>query len=88
MSSTRNNEISRIIIEMPKTQHTKLKMRAAMLGKSMKEIILDALELTDACLQSNHYPNKETLKALKDIEEGKNLTKYESLEDFAKKLGL
>lgn len=32
-------------------------------------------------------PNKATLKAMKDAEEGKNLTTYESLDDFFKKMG-
>jgi len=65
MSSSRN-EFSRIIVEMPKEQHRRLKSRAAMLGKSMKDIILESLEATEECLQSDHYPNKTTLKAVED----------------------
>ena len=33
-------------------------------------------------------PNKTTLKAIKDAEEGKNLTTYESLDDFFKEMGV
>lgn len=32
-------------------------------------------------------PNKATLKAMKDAEEGNDLTTYESLDDFFKKMG-
>lgn len=87
MASPRN-DISRIIIEMPKEQHKRLKSRAALLGKSMKDIILESLEATEACLQSDHYPNKTTLKAIENVEKGKNLFEIEDLNAFKKKLGL
>ncbi len=32
-------------------------------------------------------PNKTTLKTMKDTDEGKNLTTYESLDDFFKEIG-
>ncbi len=86
MSVPRNN-ISRIIIEIPKEQHRKLKSRAAILGKSMREVIMEALEAYDECLKSEHIPNKETIKSLKNIEKRKNLTEI-SLEEFSKKLGI
>ncbi|MBI3379117.1 MAG: type II toxin-antitoxin system antitoxin, RelB/DinJ family [Nitrospirae bacterium CG_4_10_14_3_um_filter_44_29] len=33
-------------------------------------------------------PNKATLKAMKDADEGKNLTTYDSVDDFFKKMGV
>jgi DNA-damage-inducible protein J len=33
-------------------------------------------------------PNKATLKAMKDADEGKNLTAYNSVDDFFKKMGV
>jgi DNA-damage-inducible protein J len=33
-------------------------------------------------------PNKATLKAMKDADEGKNLTTYDSVDDFFKKIGV
>lgn len=33
-------------------------------------------------------PNKATLKAMKDADEGKNLTTYGSVDDFFKKMGV
>ena len=87
MASPRN-EISRIIIEMPKEQHKRLKMRAAMLGKSMKDIILESLEATEECLNSDHYPNKTTLKTIESAKKGKNIFEVQDLKAFKKKLGL
>ena len=84
---TPKEELSRIIIELPKEQHRKLKSRAAILGKSMREVILEALKATDVCLHSDHFPNKETQKSLKNIEEGKNLTEID-LSELSKKLGM
>ena len=81
-------ELSRITIEIPKTEHKKLKARAAILGKSMKDIILEMIRISDACLDSDHKPNKETLKSIKNIEVGKNITEIKSLEALAKKFGL
>ncbi len=83
----RKDEFSRIIIELPKEQHRKIKSRAAFLGKTIREMVLESLEATDACAYSKHKPNAQTKKSLKNIEEGKNLTEI-SLEDLAKKLGL
>ena len=54
----------------------------------MRSIILEAIESIDACQSSSHIPNKETKKSLENIEHGKNLTEYENVEDFFKKMGL
>ena len=56
--------------------------------QTVKDIILESLEATEECLLSNHSPNKETQKSLKNIEAGKDLIERDSLEAFAKKLGL
>jgi len=42
----RNNDLLRITLDIPKKIHRQLKARAAILGKSMRTIILEALELT------------------------------------------
>lgn len=82
------NEVSRITIDLPKEQHKKLKSRAAMLGKSMREMVVEAIEAMDACASSNHRPNKKTIKAIKDTEKSIGLIKGKEAEKFAKKLGL
>ncbi len=82
------SDLSRITIDIPKEAHRRLKSRAALLGKSMREVILEALELTEECLYSEHIPNKKTLKAIKDAEDGKGLVKGKKAEAFSKKFGL
>lgn len=82
------NELSRITIEIPKAHHKKLKAQAAILGKSMRDIILEALEIHEACLYSSHEPNAITIQSLKNIKDGKHLTSIESIEELAKQFGL
>jgi len=82
------NELSRLTIDIPKVLHKRLKTRAALSGKSMRDMVLDALEASDICQYSDHHPNKETLEAIENVEKGKNLTEYESLDDLFKKLGI
>lgn len=84
----RNNDLSRITLDIPRKVHIKLKARAAILGKSMRAIILEALELTEECRNSDHIPNKETRKTIENIKKGKNLTKVKSARDLFKKLEL
>jgi antitoxin component of RelBE/YafQ-DinJ toxin-antitoxin module len=79
------NELSRITIDIPKLDHKKLKAMAAILGKSMQTIVR---ELIEECLKSSHYPNKTTIKAIKDAQAGKGLVKSDSLDDLFKKLGI
>jgi hypothetical protein len=62
--------------------------KTILLGKSMKLLILNALEAIDICKKSEHITNAQTRKSLKNIEEGKNLTEYTSLQDFFKKMGI
>lgn len=57
---------SQILISLPKEQHRRLKMRAAALGTSMRQVVLEALEALDICDMSSHYPNEETQKVLKE----------------------
>lgn len=79
-----SNSTSRITIDIPRENHRKLKAIAALYGKSMKEIVV---ELIENCLIEK-IPNAETIKALKNAQEGKNLVKDESFEDFFKRFGV
>ena len=74
----------RITIDIPKKEYKKLKILAALLGISMKEFIMDSLHET---FKSRIY-NKKTLKAIRETEEGKNLKKFDSLEDMFEDLGI
>lgn len=80
------NELSHILIALPKEQHKRLKVSAAAMGKTMREVILEALDALDICSLSSHYPNEETRQVLDEIKEKKALIKAKSTEDFLKKI--
>lgn len=78
-------EVSRITIDIPKTSHRRLKAMAAVLGKSMRELVVESIE---EHLEKTALPNKETIKAIKNIEAGKGLVKAKNAKDLFKKLGI
>lgn len=80
--------LSRITIDIPKTEHKKIKATAALLGVSMRELILEAIHSIEECLKSDHIPNKKTLKAIEDAAKGKGLIRGKKAEEISKKLGL
>ncbi|MBA3954398.1 hypothetical protein H0X48_03720 [Candidatus Dependentiae bacterium] len=82
------NGLSRISIDIPKIQHKKLKRLAAELGVSMRQIVLEALELVEECKYGNHEPNEETIKAIEEVKARKKLIKAENAEDLFEKLGI
>lgn len=83
------DESSRIItIDMPKAMHTRLKAHADALGKSMQEVILDAIEATETCRSCAHVPNKKTREAIRAAEKGRGLVEVKNIEDLLKKLGI
>lgn len=72
-------------IDLPQETHKRLKALAALRGKSMREIVEEFIE---DHLYSRNVPNAETLRVMKEVEEGIGLIKCDSLEDLHKKLGL
>lgn len=83
------NEITRLTIDIPTNEHKKLKSIAALTGKSMKEVLLQALEYVDIeCLTSDHIPNFETIKAIEKVQRGEDLVKAKDINDLFKKLGI
>jgi len=83
-------ETSRVSLDFPKELHRKVKSVAAFQGKSMRDFIVDVLiqsmEESQAPCPHDHKPNKRLLKALKNVEEGKNLVECIDAEDLFKKL--
>ena len=75
--------LSRITIDIPIESHKRLKVMATLLGKSMREIVVESIEE-----RLNKYPNKETLKTIKDIENKKGLVEAVDAADLFKKLGI
>ena len=78
-------EISRITIDIPLADHKRLKALAAILGKSMRDIVVDSIE---EHLHKIKVPNKETLEAIANVKSRKNLVKAKDAEDLFKKLGI
>lgn len=79
------NEMSRMTIDIPKESNKQLKAVSAVLGESMREVVLESIE---DYLQNVKLPNKKTLKAIQNIESGADLTETKNLKDLFKKLGL
>ena len=88
-------ELSRITLDIPASIHKKFKSFAAKKGKSMREIMVDLIELQLSLSSKNeeecpysHEPNAETKRSLENIEKGKNLVRAKDTKDLLKKLGL
>jgi len=79
------NDVSRMTIDIPKKSHKQLKALSAILGKSMRELVLESIE---NYIHRVKLPNKETLKAIEDVENGKELTKAKNIDDLFKRLGI
>ena len=77
--------ISRMTIDISAEDHRRLKALAAVLGKSMREIVADWIH---GNLYSKNTPNARTLKAIDSIEKGKDLIEAENAEDLFRKLGI
>ena len=76
-------DISRITIDMPKADHKRLKAISAVLGKSMRELVVESIKE-----HLYKYPNKETLKAIENVEKGKDLTRAKNVKELFDKLGI
>ena len=83
MGMSAAHDTTRMTIDFPKKEHRKLKALAALTGISLRQLVLnfihESLEKT---------PNAETLAAMQDADEGKNLTSYSSIDEMLKDLGL
>ena len=76
-------KISRLTIDLPLSEHKRLKTAASILGTSMKELVLMSVE------EFMHKKlNKVTQKALKQSEQGRGLKKFSNLDDLFEDLGI
>lgn len=72
-------------IDVPEEDHKRLKALAAVLGKSMREIVIEWIH---EHLYSFSTPNAKTLEAIKQIEQGEDLVESDTIDDLFKKLGI
>lgn len=86
------NDISRLTVDISTDLHKKLKTMAAIEGRSIKEIISESIESRfiffskDECPYSNHEPNEETAKEIREARQGKGLLRAKDAADLIKKL--
>jgi len=78
-------DLSRLTIDIPQKTHKRLKVMAALQGKSMREYVS---ELITNEIYSKKIPNRETLKAIADVQNGKGLVKAKDAKDLFEKLDL
>ena len=71
--------MARLSIEVSEAEHHEIKSLAALSGKTMRQFILDKVFGTKE-------PNCKTLRAFHDLEQGKNLTHYETVDALMKDL--
>lgn len=82
--STKSN-LFRMTVDIPAEDHKRLKALAAVLGRSMRELVADWIH---GNLYSENVPNAETLKVMSDIEKGKDLVESKDIQDMFRKLGI
>ncbi len=82
--STKSN-LFRMTIDISKDDHKRLKALAALLDKSMRELVSAWIHDN---LYSTNTPNAETLKAIDSVEKGKDLIQAKDAQDLFKKLGI
>ena len=78
-----SHRITRLTIDIPTAEHKRLKMAASLMDISMKQLVLMSV---DDFMQKKL--NKVTEKTLKQSRAGKNLKKYDNLDDLFDDLGI
>ncbi len=78
-----STKVSRLTIDIPAAEHRRWKTLASLMDVSMKELVLMSVE---NFMQKK--PNKVTQKALKQSINGKNLKKFNNLNDLFDDLGI
>ncbi len=84
-----NKSNTRITVDIPTIDHKRLKVLAALHGKSMRAIFIDlierGLESYEEC-PYEHEPNETTKKALENAKKRKGLHKASSVKDLFEQL--
>jgi hypothetical protein len=78
-----SHRTARLTIDLPASEHKRLKMAASLMDVSMKQLVLMSV---DDFMQKKL--NKVTEKALKQSKLGKNLKKFDNLDDLFNDLGI
>ena len=79
------SHLSRMTVDLPEDDHKRLKALAAVMGRSMRELIV---EWVHEHLYGPDTPNEKTIEAIRQVERGENLVESDNLDDLFKKLGI
>lgn len=74
---------SRMTVDIPEEDHKRLKVLAAILGVSIREIIANLVHE-----RLHRYPNAETLEAIDSVQKRKDLVEATDLDDLFHQLGI
>ena len=74
----------KISVDVSEEERTYIKMIAAKKKMTISEFIMSYVRPNIP----HSIPNAETKKAIKDIEENKNLTRYKTVDDFWSDMGI
>ena len=80
-SMSSKNPMSRITVDIPKEDYKRLKALAAALGKTMQQLVSEAIR---NFIENAEVPHEETLKVLKDAEKRKKRVKVLTAEEILK----
>lgn len=88
----KNNELSRMTVDIPTSLYKTLKIKALREDKSLREVIIECLrEFTTnehAECPYDHTPNAKTIKAIEDAKSGKGLYKAKDAYDLFEQVGI
>ena len=76
-------QVSKLTIEIPVTQHKRIKMAASRMGVTIKNLLLMSFENF-----MHRKLNKTTEKALKQAKQKKGLKKFNTLDELLEDLGI
>jgi hypothetical protein len=80
-----SSDTTRLTFDMPASEHKRLKALAALKGVSLKKLILSCLH---EILLSESSLNEETVRSLRETDEGKGLTEHKDVDDMLNRLGI
>ena len=78
-----STKMARLTIDLPQTEHKRLKLAASLMGTSIKALVLMSVEEF-----MHRKPNKVTVKAIKQSDHGKGLKKFNNLDELFADLGI
>jgi len=86
--SRKSQKKVRLAIECTATERRRIKTLAALEDKTITEVVLESVKMRFPECTHSHVPNAETEKAMRDIEEGRDLTEFSSTKELFKSLGI